>query len=129
MNRFGHCGWLAIVRRSNGFGQHGVSRMAKRANTVSEPRARSEPAQRRARAVVGESEGQSPSDKRVDKNESVRALWLVGDRSPLERFRPARRLPNGEASEHRERATRTERAGAAASESGCWGVGGAKPLG
>src|SRR5262245_37284807 len=34
-----------------------------RANAVSEPRDRSEPAQRRARARVGESEGRSPSDE------------------------------------------------------------------
>ena len=33
------------------------------------------------------------------------------------------------ASERRERATRPERAGAAASEGACRGVGGAKPLG
>jgi hypothetical protein len=33
------------------------------------------------------------------------------------------------ASEHRERATRSERAGAAARESACRGVRGAKPLG
>src|SRR5262245_59739045 len=35
----------------------------KRANVVSEPRDRSEPAQRRARARVGESEGRSPHKK------------------------------------------------------------------
>ena len=34
-----------------------------RASAASEPRDRSEPAQRRARARAGESEGQSPSDK------------------------------------------------------------------
>ena len=34
-----------------------------RTNAVSEPRDRSEPAKRRARARVGESEGQSPSDQ------------------------------------------------------------------
>src|SRR3954454_14270142 len=36
---------------------------ARRARRASEPRARSEPAQRRARARVRESEGRSPSDK------------------------------------------------------------------
>jgi hypothetical protein len=38
-------------------------------------------------------------------------------------------LPVDDASEHRERATRPERAGAAASEGACRGVRGAKPLG
>ena len=37
-----------------------------RANAVSEPRVRSEPAQRRARTRVGESEGQRPSDEEDD---------------------------------------------------------------
>ena len=44
-----------------------------RASLASEPRERSAPAQRRARARVGESEGRSPSDQTRD----------VGDRPPV----------------------------------------------
>ena len=47
-----------------------------RASAASEPRDRSEPAQRRARARVGESEGQSPSDKEDKKpDDDVGFRW------------------------------------------------------
>src|SRR5437762_4558686 len=70
----------------------------------------SAPAKRRARERVGESEGRSPSAK------TRTYLTNVG-------------LAFHDASEHRERARRTERAGEAARERACRGVRGAKPLG
>jgi len=44
--------------------------------TASEPRERSAPAKRRARERVGESEGQSPSDK-IDRREAIRRAALL----------------------------------------------------
>src|SRR5215216_6263569 len=92
----------ARVRRSLESLSH---KCAARASAASEPREWSEPAERRARERVGESEGQSPS----------------GGIAPISYMRGA--------SERRERATRMERAGGAASERACRGVRGAKPLG
>src|SRR6187455_173877 len=65
-----------------------------RASIASEPAERSEPAKRRAREAVGGSGGAKPPGRKMSPH----------------------------ASEHRERASRTERAGEAASERGCRGV-------
>src|SRR5207249_1200349 len=64
----------ASRRRLERISQTSASRSTTRASTASEPGERSEPAKRRAREPVGESEGRSPSDKarRVLKNATVK---------------------------------------------------------
>src|SRR6476659_9108 len=54
---------MAIVSAGCSKGTRGRLTNAERASTASEPRDRSAPTKRRARARVGESEGRSPSDE------------------------------------------------------------------
>src|SRR6185369_5580135 len=54
-----------------------ASKRARRTSVASEPRERSEPAKRRARERVGESEGQSPSDETSEAQMMNRTLRVL----------------------------------------------------